>query len=505
MQPKDLNFGGGAADSAVYLPILVLVLVAGVLICVLPRRKAIAPFLAAGILVPFNQVLVLGGAHFQMIRLLAVFGFVRILWAKFSGKDKIFSGGMNGIDWAVIVLTIFTLIDGALLWQSQAEMVFQVGSLITVLGVYFLARHLLQDWDDVRQALKVLACVIVPIALLMVYEHITGDNPYYGLIGGARNFSAAIGRADIFRARGVFAHPILAGAFGGFMMPLFVGWWWKEKAGRKWAALGVLGATVIPFMTGSSTALFAFLGGFGALCLWPLRRQMRMIRWGVVGVLVAGQLYMTSPVWHIISDVRLSADSSSYHRYQLVNQCIIHFWDWAMIGTKAYASWGWDMWDLSNQYVGTADTGGLIPLLALLAILVFGFKYIGKMRKQVEGDKQEERFIWAVGASLFANLVAFWGIGYFDQIILPWYALLAMIAAVTLAARKPHEAMAPAAATPGGLGLEVRPVLNGAAGLAGTTARTAMRGRPATPPAAVKDTPGKNWMVLPADWRRRNH
>lgn len=492
MGPQNLNFGGGAADSAVYPPILLLVLIAGVLICVLPRRKAIAPFLAAGILVPYNQVLVLGGVHFPMMRVVAVFGFVRIFWAKISGKDKIFSGGMNGIDWAVIVLTVFTLIDGALLWQSQAEIVYQVGNLMTVFGVYFLARHLLRDWDDVRQALKVLACVVAPIALLMTYEHVTGSNPYYALIGGATNFSSAIDRGNVFRARGVFGHPILAGSFGGFMMPLFVGWWWKEKAGRKWAALGALGALAIPFLTGSSTALFAFLGGLGALCLWPLRKYMRLLRWGVVATLVAGQLYMTSPVWHIISDVSLSADSSSYHRYQLVNQCILHFWDWVLIGTTAYGTWGWDMWDLSNQYVGTADTAGLIPLIALIAILVFGFKYIGRMRAKVEGDKQEEKFIWAIGASLFANLVAFWGIGYFDQIIVPWYTLLAMIAAVTLAVRAPQQEMAPATegAVPEG---NMRPAVVGGMWREKKEKRE-----------EFKDTPGKNWMATAASGPRRN-
>ncbi len=441
MQPQNLNFGGGTAETVVNPVVLAVVLIAGVLICVLPRRKAIAPLLAIGIMIPIDQVLAISGLHFPMLRVVAVFGLVRVLRDRLTGKGDVFSGGINGIDWAVIVLTVFTLVDGALLWQSQAEFVYQVGALINVFGVYFLVRHLLQDWDDVRQALKTLSIVCAMVGALMAYEHFVGRNLVYTFLGGARSevFAQAGERAGGFRAMGPFANPNLAGSFGGFMMPLFVGWWWKEKAARKWAALGMVGAAVIPFMTGSSTALFALLGGFGALCLWPIRKLMRLVRWGIVATLIGGQMYMTSPVWHIISDVSLSADSSSYHRYQLVNQCILHFWDWVLIGTKNYASWGWDMWDLGNQYVANADTGGLIPLIALIAILVFGFKYIGRMREKVEGDKQEERFIWAVGASLFANLVAFWGISYFDQIIVPWYALLAIITVVTAGARVRSE------------------------------------------------------------------
>lgn len=460
MGPQNLSFGGGATDSAVYLPLLVVVLVAGVLICALPRRKALIPFLAAGILVPYNQVLVLAGAHFPMIRLLAVFALVRISWAKISRKGGIFSGGVNGIDLAVMTLTLFTVIDGILLWQSQAEFIFQVGNLITVFGVYFLLRHLIRDWDDVQQALKVLACVMIAIAALMTYEHFTGANPYYALIGGARNFSTAIDRADEFRARGVFAHPILAGSFGGFMTPLFVGFWRKEKEQRKWALLGMVGAISIPFLTGSSTALFALGGVLVALSFWPLRRWMRAVRWAILATLFGLQTVMKSPVWHIISDVSLSQDSSSYHRYMLVDQCIRHFFTWAFVGTKDYANWGFDMWDLSNQFVGAADTAGLIPLIALIAILVWGFRYAGKMRAVAarEGDKRLEFFVWAMGASLFGNVVAFFGIGYFDQIILPWYALLAMISAMTMAAWSRQPA---AVATMAQVELRLAPVRTG--------------------------------------------
>jgi len=107
-----------------------------------------------------------------------------------------------------------------------------------------------------------------------------------------------------------------------------------------------------------------------------------------------------------------------------------------LIGTKSYADWGWDMWDLANWYVGTADTAGLIPLLAFLAIIVFGFKYLGRERKAATRDRRQELFIWAMGAALFANAVAFFGIAYWDQTIVVWYALLAMIPIAATSGRR---------------------------------------------------------------------
>ena len=436
-----VEFGGGVAETIVNPVVLIAVLFAGVLILILPRSRAIPPLLTMGILVPMDQVVVLAGLHFPMLRVLALFGFARIFWAKFVQRKRIFSGGLNGIDLAMVVLTAFTALDGILLWQVWGAAIYQLGKLYTAFGVYFLLRFLVRDEEDVKEVLRGLAFVTIVVAGFMVNERVTGQNLFYANLGGAQAkvYGIAMERGEIYRATGCFGHPNLAGTYGGFVFPLFVAWWWKVPKERKFAMLAVVAAAVIPFTTGSSTAVFALLGAVLAFGFWPLRRRMRMVRWGIVAVIISLHLVMTAPVWHLISRVHLANGSSSYQRYELVNQCVLHFWDWVLIGTKSYASWGWEMWDLSNQYVATADTAGLVPLLAFLAILMYGFKYVGKARRFYEGNRKQERFLWAIGASLFANLVAFMGISYFDQTIVPWYTLVALISAVTLAARKGHS------------------------------------------------------------------
>ena len=39
--------------------------------------------------------------------------------------------------------------------------------------------------------------------------------------------------------------------------------------------------------------------------------------------------------------------------------------------------------------------------------------------------------IWLLGAALLANVVAFFGVNYFDQSRMAWFALLAMVCACT--------------------------------------------------------------------------
>ena len=103
----------------------------------------------------------------------------------------------------------------------------------------------------------------------------------------------------------------------------------------------------------------------------------------------------------------------------------------------SYPDWGWDMWDLGNQYVAIGETSGLIPLVSFLAVIMFGFGYLGQTRKRSEGNWKQGFFIWAIGSSLFANVVGFLGISYFDQTIVAWYTLLAMISTLT-AGRAAH-------------------------------------------------------------------
>jgi hypothetical protein len=432
--PSNIDFGGGTSTSIYSPTALIIILIAGILVCLLPRNRVIIPFFLAAILIPMDQVLLVGPYHFPLLRILALFGLSRVLWRKFTRGDDVFSGGMNGIDIAMIVLTFFTGLDGVLLWRVWGEFVFQVGTLLTPVGVYFLLRSLIRDEEDVRRTLRVWAWAAVVVAADMVFEHLIGQNPIHAALGGAHAFLGNVSeRNGSLRASGTFDHPILAGAFGGMSVPLFVGLWWSSKKDRAVAAMGFAAAAVIPLLTSSSTALMGLVAAIIGLCFWGLRRSMRAVRWGIVGVLLADQLRFQSNFWHLINDIDLTGSSSSWHRFMLVDECIKHFFDWFLIGTRDYASWGWQMWDLSNEYVLTADRSGLIPLLALITILVLGFKYLARARVAAEtaGNEKLALLTWALGASLFANLIAFIGIDYFDQTMVAWYAVLALICAVT--------------------------------------------------------------------------
>ncbi|PYU58907.1 MAG: hypothetical protein DMG55_15055, partial [Acidobacteria bacterium] len=143
-----MAFGGGVSETALSPFIAILLILAGILIFVLPRHRVIVPFLVAAMLIPNNQVLLIGFLHFPTLRILVLFGLIRMCSTKISSKTDIFSRGWNKIDVVLILLAVITAVNGVLLWQNTAALVKQSGDLYTTLGVYFLMRFLIRDDGD---------------------------------------------------------------------------------------------------------------------------------------------------------------------------------------------------------------------------------------------------------------------------------------------------------------------------------------------------------------------
>jgi hypothetical protein len=265
----------------------------------------------------------------------------------------------------------------------------------------------------------------------MLNEQISHQN-LIGYIGHIPSLTVEF-REGKYRSQASFMHPLLAGAFGATIIPIFIGLWVKNRKARVAATLGFMGSTLMAVCSMSSTSLMAIFAGACALSLWPLRRRMRTVRWATLSVLVALHMVMKAPVWALIARIDLTGGSSGYHRFELVNQTIYRFWEWWLIGTTNQANWGWDMWDNIDWYVAQCTGGGLLTLVLFVAVLVYAFKQIGKSRQasEIAGNKPNEFFIWTLGAALFSNAVTFIGVSYFDQSIVVWLVFLAVVCAAT--------------------------------------------------------------------------
>lgn len=419
--PTNYYFGAGGETFITPLSIGIL-LVAAILILVLPRRYAVVPLLAAGVLLTQRQDIIAFGLHFPIFRILILIG-----WSRCLIRREFFPSRMNSLDKVVLSWALCNAVAFSLLWGELGAVANRLGFLWTNLGAYFLLRVLIRDKAGVVRTIKVMAVIVAIIAPFMLAEHVTGHNGFSVL--GAQELSAV--REGAIRAQGPFAHPIIAGTFGATLLPLFVGLWWCGDRNRILLGLGIIGSTVMTIASASSTPMMTYAGGILALLLWRARKQMRVFRWGFVIVLVGLQLAMKAPVWFLIAHVGGATGGSGFHRASLIDNFVRHFGEWWLIGTQNNADWGYYMWDVDNAYVGAGVGGGLITFVLFIAILVYAYKRIGIARRLAEKSPDDARLIWSIGAALFANTVAFFGIFYFDQSIACWYALLAMASVTT--------------------------------------------------------------------------
>jgi hypothetical protein len=390
---------------------------------------AIVPFLVAFFTIPIGEVVVIGALHFTAPRILILVALGRRLF--FTQRDK-YPGGIKTLDWFVIGWSISYVIAFFLQFPGQAALVQDLGTLVDTMGGYLVVRSFIPDGETVQRAVKTLAVICVVVAVFMINEQINHYN-VFGLIGGIGPVVTI--RDGKIRSEGVMGC-LYEGAFSGALIPLFLSLWMERKS-RLVAVAGILGATVMVFTSNSSTSILTIAGGLFALAFWKLRKKMRTIRWGLALTLIGLQIVMKAPVWALIARIDLTGSSSSYQRYGIVDMTIRNFRSWWLIGTPDYVNWGWDSWDLCNQFAVVALTGGLVALIFYIAIFKQSFGAIGNARKRVDGNRRQEWLLWCFGSALFATTVAHFGINYPAQLIVSLLTLVACISAVTLESRNP--------------------------------------------------------------------
>ena len=428
---KEHYFGAGGQTDIHPAALLILVL-AVLLLWILPRRYAFIPLLVAAVFIPAQQVVIVAGLHLTLTRTLIGCAWMRLLWMRFVQRGPAMPRWQT-LDSLMVAYYVAGCVTFPLLWGESGALVNRLGLLYNALGIYFFMRYMLRDARDLDRVAKTLAWVLVIVAIFMATEQLTGHNAF-SVFGGV--FELTEVRDGKLRSQGPFAHPLTAGAVGATLFPLMIGLWWQGRRNKTTALLGASAAAVIAVTTMTSTSLAVLAAGIFALCMWPLRGYLRWFRWATVAALVGLQVVMKAPVWALISRVDLTGSSSSYHRYELIDQFIHRFGEWWLLGTRNTAQWGWDMWDTINSYVAAGTDGGLIGFVLFVAILFVGFRGLGKSRKEFASEPEHARRLWALGTMLFAHAVAFFGIGYFDQSSYLWYAELAMIA-VAVSLRSP--------------------------------------------------------------------
>jgi len=388
------------------------------------RQAAVKALLAMAAFLPLAQQVVIVGLHFSFLRILILVGLCRVLSRgearefRWQSQDKLF------LAWALVGLFF------GLLRSPTAEL---FGTAYNCIGIYFLIRCLTRDAMEVVGHLRFLAFAVVVIAVAMSWELTTHRNPFF-VFGGVPEF--VVERDGRFRCQGPFRVCILAGTFAATLFPLLLGLWRRGGRDRKLALFGLAGCAFSTCAAASSGALITCVIAIIGSVLWVLRDHMRWIRRGLVVVIVGMALVMNAPVWFLIAKLSDLLGGTGWYRSNLIEQAMIHFNEWWLIGSSYTANWASGQplpgdpnnVDITNEYIAEGLQGGLLRLGLFLAIIVGCFKKVGRAVHAEGTDPNTAKLWWAIGVCLSSHCAAFISISYFDQMQVFWFWLWAVIA-----------------------------------------------------------------------------
>jgi hypothetical protein len=381
------------------------------------------------IMIPLGQKIEILNLNFHVFRLLILAGWVKILFNHNLRLEKIEKVDKVIIYWVTVSFIIYIIQQ-----YSIDAVVSRLGFAYNAIGVYFLYRILIKRNEDINTICNTLAIASAFVAIFMLIEQSTGKNFFY-IFGGVEKFTSV--RMGRLRSQGPFAHSINAGVFGATMFTLYFSMWRHKWGSAFFGIIGVISACVMVITSSSTTPFVAGIAGFAALLFWPYRNHMRTVRYGILFAAVFLQIALVSPIWAFIKQIEVIRGSSALHRFGLVDNLINRFDEWFLVGTSSTAKWGSRMDDKANQYYVEAVNGGFLKLALFTLIIIFCFKMIGEKIKK-STDTSSRKKLWALGSALFANLVAFVGISYWDQMLFIWYLFLALITSACLINDEKH-------------------------------------------------------------------
>lgn len=403
---------------------IVFLLVNTVALLWLKRSWAPLPLLMGTMYMTLGSGINVGPFSFTVIRLLIGVGVARVIM---RGERP--AGKINTLDWMMLVWGTWALSCSIFHKTPTEALIFRLGIVYNILGVYFLLRIFCQSMDDVVRLCRVTAILLVPVAIEMFYEQLRGHN-FFAVLGRVSEFPEL--RKGRLRAQGPFGHSILAGTVGAVCLPLMIGIWQRH---RKEAIAGIAACVTIIYSSASSGPIMTCSAAIGALFMWHYRSKMRIFRWLAVLCYIGLELIMTRPAYFIMARIDLTGGSTGWHRSELIRTAISHLSEWWFAGTDytrhwmpTGVTWSPDHTDITNYYLKMGVWGGLPLMMLFIAALTKGFSFVGDAAKETSGLPSEDRFfIWALGASLFSHAVTSFGVSYFDQSFLFLYLTLAAI------------------------------------------------------------------------------
>lgn len=416
------------------------------------RRWALVSMMAGVLFLSYGQGLDVLGLNLYPIRILATFGFFRVIARReFSAFD------LNGVDRAFFLaysymLTIFLLRsnfgDATSTSVAQVSTMGKIGAFADSALCYVTFRGLIRDTDDVSDLLRKLAFLLVPFVCLLCVERLTGNNPF-ATVGAAPHIWAEAGGR--LRCWGSFSHPSLLGTMGASLLPLYIGLV-LSKTNRSIGVVGSILSLAVVILSSSGGPLNFVAVVIAGWLLWRMRKRMAMVRHWIAGMFaflwVAMYLRNGDHIWWLPAILSRISGGDGWHRSRLMDLAFGHLNQWWLAGMPLDLTRDWFPYlvggavDVTNYYLLIGFDSGIIGIVFFSVLLVRGFRFVGLALATTNLDAKspslEQALIWGLGVAVAGHMANWLAITYFDQTQVIWCMQIAAISGLSTYIRGHH-------------------------------------------------------------------
>jgi hypothetical protein len=408
---------------------ILFLLVAAPAMWIVPRKFAPVPLMACACYMTLGQGIELGPVSLPIMRMLMAVGLLRVIV-----KGERIEGGLVKIDKIVIALAAWLLFASFFHnGRDSSGPVYISGLLFNLLLMYFLTRVWTRNPEELEDLIKIIAILLVPVAISMIVEKLTARNAF-SVLGGINE--TVLAREGKLRAQGPFKHPILAGTVGATCIPLFVGILPKYK---NVAMVGIASGLAMVIASASSGPVMSLAASLFALGCWKLRHHMRLVVCSAIAAYLVLMMVMNRPPYYLIAEIDISGGSTGWHRAFLIEQTFNYLHEWWLFGTDFTRHWmpyqgianSENHTDVTNYYIAFGIMGGLPAMCLMIYALLISLRWVTELQTRSEGSPRRLEFmIWAFGAGMFAHAATSISVSYFDQSMLFFWLNLAIISSV---------------------------------------------------------------------------
>jgi hypothetical protein len=244
---------------------------------------------------------------------------------------------------------------------------------------YFATRLILTSKKDLFVFVKSLVVMASPLAVLGIYQCLTGHNP----IGFLFANPGLVERKGLWRAAGTFGNYIGFGLFFAVLAPLCLGLWYQKTWSKMLVLVGFGFMMVGVISSMSSGPLMSIIVAFGMIACFPIRRAWPALVVVILSGLTFVEFFSNRHFYEVLDRVAFNPLTARY-RTGLIEEAFgggmsghwLEGFGYIGVGETEFVNpqFEWEHEDMVNLYIAELARTGLLGAIPFMLVNFYPYR-----------------------------------------------------------------------------------------------------------------------------------